>query len=116
VLALARSHPRFRIEDRRLTLEQGDAFALARQLEEAGQRFDHVIVDLYRGRDVVRAALARPFLGRVGRLLAEDGTACFNLPRDRRTARRLRRIGQHLRLVETRLIGLNCVVHCQRLD
>jgi hypothetical protein len=34
--------------------------------------------------------------------------------RDRTTARRLRRLGQHLRLVETRLVGMNCVAHCQR--
>ena len=44
-----------------------------------------------------------------------DGTVAFNFPRDRRTARRLRRLGQHLRLVETRLVGLNCVAHCQRI-
>ena len=114
VLALARSDPRFRIDDPRLTVEQGDAFALARRLEEAGERFDHVAIDLYRGRELVRAALARPFLRRVNALLEADGTAAFNFPRDRRTARRLRRLGQHLRLVETRLVGLNCVAHCQR--
>jgi spermidine synthase len=113
VLALARSDPRFRIDDPRLTVEQGNAFALARRLEEAGQRFDHVVVDLYRGKELVRAALARPFLRRVNALLTAEGTAAFNFPRDRRTARRLRRLGQHLRLVETRLVGLNCVVHCQ---
>ena len=116
VLALARREPRFRIEDPRLTLEEGDAFALARRLEEAGRRFDHVVVDLYRGKELVRAALARPFLRRVNGLLAPRGTAAFNLPRDRRTARRLRRVGQHLRLVETRLVGLNCVVLCERME
>jgi spermidine synthase len=115
VLALARSDPRFRIDDPRLTVEHGDAFALARRLEEAEQRFDHVLIDLYRGKEMVRAALARPFLRRVNALLADEGTAAFNFPRDRRTARRLRRLGQHLRLVETRLVGLNCVVHCQRI-
>jgi spermidine synthase len=115
VLALAREDPRFRIDDPRLTVEQGDAFALARRLEEAGERFDHVAIDLYRGRELVRAALARPFLRRVNALLEADGTAAFNFPRDRRTARRLRRLGQHLRLVETRLVGLNCVAHCQKL-
>jgi len=115
VLALARTDPRFRIDDARLTVEQGDAFALARRLEEAGERFDHIAVDLYRGKEMVRAALARPFLRRVSGLLSLQGTASFNLPRDRRTARRLRRLGQHLGLVETRLVGLNCIVHCARL-
>jgi spermidine synthase len=115
ILALATSDPRFRIDDPRMTLEQGDAFALARRLEAAEQRFDHVVVDLYRGKELVRGALARPFLRRVNELLTPDGTTAFNFPRDRRTARRLRRLGQHLRLVETRLIGLNCVVHCRKL-
>jgi spermidine synthase len=114
VLALARSDPRLRIDDPRLTLEHGDAFAFARRLVEVGERFDHIAVDLYRGKEMVRAALARPFLRRVSALLEPDGTVAFNLPRDRRTARRLRRLGQHLGLVETRLVGLNCVVHCRR--
>ena len=84
--------------------------------EDATLPDSDVLVDLYRGKEMVRAALARPFLRRVNGLLAPEGMAAFNFPRDRRTARRLRRLGQHLRLVETRLVGLNCVVHCQRLD
>jgi spermidine synthase len=105
---------RFRLDDPRVRLELADAFATARQLVDAGQRFDFVAVDLYRGGALVRAALARPFLRRVGALLSDRGTAAFNLMRDRTTARRLRRLGQHLRLVETRLVGMNCVAHCQR--
>jgi spermidine synthase len=106
---------RFRLDDPRVRLEQADAFAAARGLVEAGRRFDLVAVDLYRGGTMVRAALARPFLRRVAALLSEQGTATFNLMRDRRTARRLRRLGQHLRLTETRLVGMNCVAHCGRL-
>jgi spermidine synthase len=105
---------RFRLDDPRVRLELGDAFAFTRTLVEAGRRFDLVAVDLYRGGVMERAALARPFLRRVGALLSEGGTASFNLMRDRRTARRLRRLGQHLRLTETRLVGMNCVVHCRR--
>jgi spermidine synthase len=113
VLAAAERHPRFRLEDPRFQLERGDAFALATRLAGTGERFDYVAIDLYRGAELVRAALARPFLRRVGALLTPGGYAAFNLPRDRRTARRLRRLGQHLRLAETRLIGLNCVVLCR---
>jgi spermidine synthase len=116
LLTLASGDPRFRIDDPRLTLERGDAFALARRLEAEGRQFEHVAVDLYRGKEMERAMLARPFLRRINAMLTPDGTATFNLARDRRTARRLRRLGQHLQLVETRLVGLNCVVLCERLD
>jgi spermidine synthase len=115
VIGHGRRSLRFRLDDPRVRLELGDAFAAARALVDAGQRFDLVAVDLYRGGLMVRAALARPFLRRVGALLSDHGTASFNLMRDRRTARRLRRLGQHLRLTETRLVGMNCVVHCRRL-
>jgi spermidine synthase len=104
----------FRLDDPRVELELGDAFAVSRALVEAGRRFDLVAVDLYRGGQMERAALARPFLRRIAALLSENGTASFNLMRDRRTARRLRRLGQHLRLTETRLVGMNCVAHCRR--
>lgn len=116
VTDLAAGSALFRIEDERLRLEIGDAFDLAWRLEAAGEQFDFVAIDLYRGSELSRASLARPFLRRVGALLGRQGTAAFNLPRDRRTARRLRRIGQHLRIRETRLIGLNCVVHCAQLE
>src|SRR5262245_2545879 len=106
---------RFRLDDPRVRLEIGDAFAVARALVGEGRRFDLVAVDLYRGGTMVRAALARPFLRRVGALLTERGSASFNLMRDRRTARRLRRLGQHLLLTETRLVGMNCVALCRRL-
>ena len=114
VLALAAGHPYFRIDDPRLRVDLLDAFDAARALAAAGERFDYVAVDLYRGAELVREALSRPFLRRVADLLADDGVAAFNLPRDRRTARRIRRLGQHLRLQRTALIGLNCVVHCGR--
>jgi spermidine synthase len=114
ILQLGRRNLRFRVDDPRLTIEIADAFAHARELAVAGQRFDLVAVDLYRAGEMERAAIARPFLKRVESLLADEGTATFNLMRDRRTARRLRRIGQHLRITETRLVGMNCVVHCRR--
>jgi spermidine synthase len=116
LLDLALSNPRFRIDEPRLTVERGDAFAAVRRMLEEGERFDYVAVDLYRGRELVRASLARPFLRRVNALLTANGWAVFNLPRDRTTRRRLRRLGQHLQLRGTRLIGLNCVVHCARLE
>lgn len=112
VLAAARRSPRFWLEDPRLTLVEADAFAFTRSLVASGERFDYVAVDLYRGSTMERAMLARPFLRRVAALLTEHGTAAFNLPRNQRTARYFRRLGQHLRLEREVLVGLNCVVHC----
>jgi spermidine synthase len=116
ILELGRRNLRFRVDDPRLRLEVADAFAHARELAVRGERFDLVAVDLYRAGEMERAVIARPFLKRVESLLTDEGTAAFNLMRDRRTARRLRRIGQHLRITETRLVGLNCVVHCRSFD
>lgn len=114
ILELGRRNLRFRVDDARLRLEIADAFAFSRELAAHGERFDLVAVDLYRASEMDRAVIARPFLKRVESLLSDQGTASFNLMRDRRTARRLRRIGQYLRIAETRLVGLNCVVHCRR--
>ena len=112
VLAASQRHPHFRLGPEQVRIVEGDAFRVVRELAEADEQFDYVAVDLYDGSEMVRASLARPFLGRLDELLADDGLAAFNLPRDRRTARRLRRIEQYFEIVRESLIGLNCVVHC----
>ena len=111
VLEAAQRHPHFRLGDDQVRLLREDAFALVRELAEGDAKFDYVAVDLYRGSELVRASLARPFLGRLAIMLTDDGTVAFNLPRDRRAARRLRRIGQYFEIVRESLVGLNCVVH-----
>lgn len=112
VLAMAASDERLACRDERLQVELGDAFEVMRRLDETGARFDFIAIDLYRGGEIERGSLARPFLRRIERALVPGGLAAFNLARDRRTTRRLRRLGQHLRIVRTTLIGLNCIVHC----
>ncbi|HZQ98151.1 MAG TPA: hypothetical protein VFC93_04955 [Chloroflexota bacterium] len=111
VVAAAQRHPHFRVSEDEVHLLQEDAFAFVRELAESDAQFDYIAVDLYRGSQLVRASLARPFLSRLTNLLTNDGTVAFNLPRDRRTARRLRRIEQYFEIVRESLIGLNCVVH-----
>ncbi len=111
VVAAAQRHPHFRVSEDEVHLLQEDAFAFVRELAESDAQFDYIAVDLYRGSQLVRASLARPFLSRLTNLLTDDGTVAFNLPRDRRTARRLRRIEQYFEIVRESLIGLNCVVH-----
>ena len=112
VIMAAQRHPHFRLGPDELELVEGDAFRVVRELAERAEQFDYVAVDLYEGSAMVRASLARPFLNRLDQLLTDDGLVAFNLPRDRRTARRLRRIGQYFGIVRESLIGLNCVVHC----
>ncbi len=113
IIELARRNARFRLDDPRVEIVLGDAFAHVRALVAGGETFDLIAVDLYRAGEVVRASFARPFLRRLDALCATGGMVTFNLIRDRRTARVIRRIAQHLHLVETRLIGLNCVLHCE---
>lgn len=112
VLAAAQRHPHFRVAPDAVDLIEADAFAVVRRLAEVREQFDYLAVDLYRGSELVRASLARPFLRRLDALLADDGLIAFNLPRDRRAARRLRRIEQYFEIVRESLIGLNCVIHC----
>lgn len=99
-----------------LTVVEADAFQYVRALmtdpAEHGS-FDLIVVDLFLGQDLVRAALARPFIQRLARLASAEGSVAFNLPRDRRTKRRLQRLAQYFFLGAFTLIGLNCVVHGQ---
>jgi len=113
IIELARRNARFRLDDPRIEIVLGDAFAHVRALVAQGKTFDLIAVDLFRAGEVVRAAFARPFLRRLDALCNAGGVVTFNLIRDRRTARIIRRVAQHLRLIETRLIGLNCVLHCE---
>jgi spermidine synthase len=99
VLAAAQRHPHFRLGPDQVEIVEGDAFRVVRELAEQEEGFDYLAVDLYQGSQLVRASLARPFLGRLDELVTDDGVVAFNLPRDRRTARRLRRIEQYFEIV-----------------
>src|SRR5436853_429754 len=89
VLALARAE--FGLDLPSLTVVEGDALAY---VAACAERFDYVCVDLYRGAELERGALTRPFLRQLRALLLPGGIAFFNLFRDGRTGRRAHRIRQ----------------------
>ena len=107
VLALARAE--FGLALPSLAVVEGDALAY---VGACGQRFDYVCVDLYRGAELERGALARPFLRALKKLLLPGGLAVFNLFRDRRTARRLHRLQQVFPWAEAQTVGKNVIVRC----
>lgn len=114
VVNIAQSSQYLRLEDERLRIELADAFASVRRFADESRQFDTVAVDLYRALAIARAAFSRPFLRRIAQILTPDGYATFNLQRDGATARRIRKIGQYLRVERTALVGMNCVVHARR--
>ena len=114
VVQLAQSSQYLRLHDERLEIELADAFASVKRFVDESRRFDTVAVDLYRALAIARAAFSRPFLRRIAQILTPNGYATFNLQRDGATARRIRKIGQYLRVERTALVGMNCVVHARR--
>ena len=114
VVNIAQSSQYMRLHDERLEIELADAFATVRRLVDESRQFDTVAVDLYRALAIARAAFSRPFLRRIAQILTPNGYATFNLQRDGATARRIRKIGQYLRVERTALVGMNCVVHARR--
>ncbi len=114
VINIAQSSQYMRLHDERLDIELADAFAMVRRLVDESRQFDTVAVDLYRALTIARAAFSRPFLRRIAQILTPNGYATFNLQRDGATARRIRKIGQYLRVERTALVGMNCVVHARR--
>jgi spermidine synthase len=109
VLALGRE--RFGLDAlSHLRVELGDAYAFASACRE---RFDLVVVDLFRAGEVPRDVTATPFLRDVRRLLAPGGLATFNLARDGRAASRIHRLGKVFLLEKQVLTGFNVVVHCR---
>lgn len=93
-----------------LRIEVADAYAYAATCRE---RFDLVVVDLFRAGEVPRGVTATPFLRHVRRLLSYDGLATFNLARDGRAAARIHRLGKVFVLEKQVLTGFNVVVHCR---
>lgn len=89
-----------------------DAFDYASRCD---RRFDYIAVDLFRGYELQRGVLARPFLRRLGWMAGRGGEVVFNLFRDRRTDRHLARIGQILRVCRVDEVGKNVVVHCRNV-
>ncbi len=111
VLAIARQQ--FGIDRLGITVVQVDAADFLRQCRERGDRFDLVIVDLFRDGAVPSFVCGRSFLAGVAAVLVPDGLLSINLNRgERRTAqlRRLSRLFLSERLIGT---GMNLVVHAR---
>jgi hypothetical protein len=109
VLTLARS--RFGLDRVRLAIVAADARDYVRVRRE---RFDLVIVDLYRGEVPADFLASRSFARAVRQLVAPGGVAVWNLHRDRRS-RLLRRIAGRGMVPERGvLVGLNLVLHFRR--
>jgi len=108
VVELART--RLGLDLPNVSIVVADAFAYVAQCAD---RFDLICVDLYLGGQMERAALNKPFLRQLARLLSPIGTVVFNLFRERRTSQRLSRLQQFFRIVKTLEVGKNVVVHCR---
>lgn len=109
VLRLAESD--FGLNGASLRIEHLDA---AEYVAACRERFDLVVVDLYRGEVAAPFVQNRKFIRRVRSLTTPGGTVVWNLHRDRRSNLLRRRCAAGL-LPERRILaGLNLVLHLQR--
>ena len=96
-----------------LTIEQGDAFEFVERAAEAGEHFDYVAVDLYRGDRLAHGVVGRPFLRRLRTLSEPRGLVIFNLFMERRVYDRIQRIERVFRVVKRELAHRNLVLWCR---
>jgi spermidine synthase len=96
-----------------LVIEQADAFEYVEQAESAGEHFDYVAVDLYRGDRMAHGVVGRPFLRSLRTLAEPRGLVIFNLFFERRVYDRIRRIEKVFRVVKRELAHRNLVLWCQ---
>ena len=93
-----------------LTIEQGDAFEYVERASSAGERFDYVAVDLYRGDRLAHGVVGRPFLRGLRTLTEPRGLVIFNLFYERRVYDRIRRIERVFRVVKRELVHRNLIL------
>lgn len=105
VLALARAE--LGLDLAGLEVVRGDAFAF---VQHCRMRFDYVCVDLYRGGQLDRRVLGRPFLRSLKALAMPGAEIAFNLVRDRRLANAVQRIDRILPVRSTQTVGRNVIV------
>ena len=96
-----------------LAIEHGDAFEYVEQASAAGERFDYVAVDLYRGDHLAHGVVGRPFLRGLRTLAEPRGLVIFNLFFERRVYDRIRRIERVFRVVKRQLAHRNLVLWCR---
>jgi spermidine synthase len=109
VVALGRAA--FGLDLPNLEIALADAFTYVADCRRA---FDFICVDLYRDGQIPARVCAPRFLADLERLLRPNGTAAFNLARDRLAGDRLRRLERRFLVVKRILVGFNLVVHCVR--
>lgn len=96
-----------------LDIVHGDAFAHVAQAAKAGEHFDYVAVDLYRGDRLAHGVVGRPFLRGLRTLADPRGLVIFNLFFERRVYDRISRIERVFRVVKRELVHRNLVLWCQ---
>lgn len=89
---------------------QGDAFEYLEHCADAGEHFDYVAIDVYRGARLAHGVVGRPFLKALKTVLQPRGMAAFNLFLERRAADRVRRIERVFPRLERRMVGKNVIV------
>jgi spermidine synthase len=112
VLALARQA--FGLDLLGLRVVLADAWSYARDGAARGERFDLVIVDLFRDGAIPGFVCSRRFLGPVATILAPRGLLTINLNRGPERVAQLRllmRVFEPERFIAT---GMNLVVHARR--
>jgi spermidine synthase len=87
----------------------GDAFTY---VEQASDRFDLILVDLYHGHQPARGLVSRPFLDALHRILLPRGRVAFNLFSAYLTPERLGRLQTSFGSVEVVAAGSNRIVFC----
>jgi spermidine synthase len=89
---------------------EADAFEYVEASAAAGEHFDYVAVDLYRGARLAHGVVGRPFLKALKTVLQPRGVAAFNLFLERRAADRVRRIERVFPRLERRMVGKNVII------
>ncbi|HZM72883.1 MAG TPA: methyltransferase domain-containing protein [Methylomirabilota bacterium] len=96
-----------------VSIEHGDAFAYVEQSASAGEHFDYVAVDLYRGDHLAHGVVGRPFLRGLRTLAEPRGLVIFNLFFERRVYDRIRRIERVFKVIKRELAHRNLVLWCR---
>jgi spermidine synthase len=96
-----------------LDIEHGDAFEYVEKAASAGENFDYVAVDLYRGDHLVHGVVGRPFLRGLRTVVVPRGLVIFNLFYERRVYDRIRRIERVFHVTKRELVHRNLVLWCR---
>ena len=108
LVAFARRH--FDLALPNLEVVIGDAFAFVAGCRE---HFEYVAVDLFRGHEFQRGALARPFLRQLRSIAGPDGEIAVNFFKDRRSEVHVNRLARILTVQRVQRLPRNVVVHCR---